>query len=104
MMHFVNSYACVCVLFGVVTITGMAEKFDLDSLIVFHKILSQNAFNFSSIAAEGNVGDFAHQVETYYNETKLHSPRTICEVGFNAGHSAATFLFSSPITTSYLGL
>lgn len=65
-----------------------------------HNQLSSIARRDSKI--EGNIGDHMQQVRGYFNISKIYQPGSICEIGFNAGHSASTFLFASP-KASYLG-
>ena len=43
-------------------------------------------------AGRSHVGCRPQQYQSYYNLIRAHKPRSICEIGFNGGHSAAVFL------------
>lgn len=43
-------------------------------------------------AGRSHVGCRPQQYQSYYNLIRAHKPRSICETGFNGGHSAAVFL------------
>jgi len=80
------------------SIEAQGDVFSLQALFEFHKRLSTNMLQYQ--VTEGNIGDYPSQIEAYYNFAKKHAPRQICEIGFNAGHSASVFNFASP-TSNY---
>jgi len=43
-----------------------------------------------------NSGQFHEQVRSYFTISEKFRPRVVCEVGFNAGHSAVSLLVGSP--------
>jgi len=52
-------------------------------------------------AIEGNTSHFPISYRTLFEFVKQHKPKTILEVGFNAGHSACCFLNASPDAAMY---
>lgn len=50
----------------------------------------------------GQIYQVPQEVAFYAAAARMPGVRTVCEVGFNAGHSAAVFLLSNP-QTSYIG-
>ena len=76
--------------------------FDIQSLISFHRQLFSNAIKLDA-GLEGTSGTILNQTLGYFNIATAIAPLSLCEVGFNAGHSASTFLFASPSHASYLG-
>ena len=54
-------------------------------------------------AVSGHSGESAEQTKFLFEVAARISPRQICEVGFNAGHSALTLLVGSGENSSYLG-
>lgn len=44
----------------------------------------------------GHIAQVPTQVETYLQLARRPEVRIICEIGFNAGHSAAVFLSAKP--------
>jgi len=49
----------------------------------------------------GSIGVARHQMDFYYRIASSPSIRTICEVGFNAGHSTALWLSANPTAHVY---
>ena len=47
----------------------------------------------------GSVAAHRHQIDFYYRVATSPAVRTICEVGFNAGHSTAVWLAANPAAT-----
>ena len=47
----------------------------------------------------GSVAAHRHQIDFYYRAATSPSVRTICEVGFNGGHSTAVWLAANPAAT-----
>jgi predicted O-methyltransferase YrrM len=45
---------------------------------------------------QGNIYDVMEEVKFYAHAANLDNVTVICETGFNAGHSAITFLFANP--------
>eukprot|EP01036_Dinobryon_divergens_P033619 gene33619-43449_t len=45
----------------------------------------------------GHIGDVPNELIDFASAATIPGVKTICEVGFNAGHSAAVFLFSNPL-------
>ena len=52
--------------------------------------------------SQGNIYDVEDEVLFYMKVARRPGIETICETGFNAGHSAITFLFANPRAT-YIG-
>lgn len=48
------------------------------------------------VYTEGNIASSEKAMAMYYNVARGPTVKTICEVGFNAGHSAALFLNANP--------
>jgi predicted O-methyltransferase YrrM len=60
---------------------------------------NERARNHSAMLRLGSVAAHAEQVQHYASLASRPSVRTICEVGFNAGHSAAVWLMANPNAT-----
>lgn len=58
--------------------------------------------NHTIFYSQGNIYDVEDQVKYYSHVANLPGVNVICETGFNAGHSAITFLFSNRNAT-YIG-
>ena len=50
------------------------------------------------VQVEGHVGNILYQTQAYYRLARLNFIKNICEIGFNAGHSAYIWLAASPKT------
>merc|ERR1719444_658065 len=48
------------------------------------------------VYTEGNIASSEKAMAMYYHVARGPTVKTICEVGFNAGHSAALFLNANP--------
>lgn len=53
-------------------------------------------------AGNSHIGNRGAQLHYYYQLTQLVEPSLVCEIGFNGGHSAATFLAAAPPRRSRL--
>lgn len=100
-------YFCIFVFLSLRILAQEVEQnYSFDRLIEVHKQLSENALKTSIENAvksvEGNIADVPKQTSDYYNLSRTLQPKFICEIGFNAGHSACAFLFGSP-RANYLG-
>jgi hypothetical protein len=82
------------------TAAGVARKSDrrysVRNLVALHESLSNLAENVTAKRPEGHSGSILNQTREYYYLSKEINAQVICEVGFNAGHSASSFLFGSP--------
>ena len=47
------------------------------------------------VSVEGNIGKLVGQQKFYYHLSRVKSVKTICEIGFNCGHSAFMWLVGS---------
>ena len=63
---------------------------------VYSKLLLELNEAVIHLHKEGGSTDIPEQIEIYWAAAKNPSLRTICEVGFNAGHSALLWLTASP--------
>ena len=54
-------------------------------------------------AVSGHSGESVEQTKFLFETAAWISPQQICEVGFNAGHSALTLLLAAGENSSYLG-
>lgn len=54
-------------------------------------------------AVSGHSGESTSHTRFLFDAAFLHSPKRICEVGFNVGHSAASLLIAAGGNASYLG-
>ena len=61
--------------------------------------LNRHLFKQNAVVSEGHSGQFAEEQRLYEAVAKNISAPHICEVGFNAGHSAALWLWSNPRAT-----
>ena len=50
----------------------------------------------ANVWREGHLASSEHQLSFYFEVAKAPYVKTVCEVGFNAGHSAAVFLIANP--------
>merc|ERR1719215_2476005 len=53
------------------------------------------------VYTEGNIASSEKAMSMYFNVARGPTVRNICEVGFNAGHSAAVFLNANPEANMY---
>mmetsp|Transcript_3649 Transcript_3649/g.7982 ORF Transcript_3649/g.7982 Transcript_3649/m.7982 type:complete len:259 (+) Transcript_3649:81-857(+) len=53
------------------------------------------------VYTEGNIASSEKAMSMYYHVARGPTVKTICEVGFNAGHSAAIFLNANPEAVVY---
>ncbi|CAJ1432144.1 unnamed protein product, partial [Effrenium voratum] len=63
----------------------------------------REAFGWDGWAVSGHTGESPEQTAFLFEVAASLAPSAICEVGFNAGHSAATLLAAGPENASYLG-
>mmetsp|Transcript_5885 Transcript_5885/g.17669 ORF Transcript_5885/g.17669 Transcript_5885/m.17669 type:complete len:193 (+) Transcript_5885:279-857(+) len=92
-----------------IDIDSMAAKYrsigdwSLESLSELHHFLDWFAVFLlkGERAVEGHSGQVYQQVAMYFKTTAHFQPEVICEIGFNAGHSASTFLSAAPNATYY---
>jgi hypothetical protein len=84
--------------------TTMLEGDFRPTLLIFMEGLSRVAeiaapgFDWNSM---GHIGQIPQQIMYFYKEAKNPAVKTICEIGFNAGHSSAVFLIANPNATLY---
>ena len=64
-------------------------------------MLGLRGYNDLPETPEGNTSHFPVSYNALFEFVKQHKPKTILEVGFNAGHSACCFLNASPNATMY---
>jgi hypothetical protein len=86
----------------IITANELKSSFTFDELLNFTNILNNNMKDKQKDRFEGNIANNNIQVTSYYNLTHKYMPSIICEIGFNAGHSAATLLFGTHIDAKYL--
>ncbi|KAK4524409.1 hypothetical protein GAYE_SCF03G2310 [Galdieria yellowstonensis] len=78
---------------------------DIEHVHLFHDQLTNLVNQIAPNELEGNSADSRLQTQWYYFLAKAHVTTrqpTICEVGFNAGHAAVTWLSALPNAT-YIG-
>lgn len=82
-----------------------AAGWDLETLaLLHHKMALFAIMNAGKEDLEGFSAQVYPEVVSHFKVTKELRPNTICEIGFNAGHSAATFLSASaPQGALYFG-
>jgi len=61
----------------------------------------QQASNVATMLRAGSTARFRHQTDFYYRLGTSPWIKTVCEIGFNVGHSTAIWLSSNPLTTVY---
>ena len=66
---------------------------ELDAVVAAH---SWSAWKRAANTRLGSVAAIRPQVDFYFSVASKPSVRTVCEVGFNAGHSAALWLSAKP--------
>lgn len=74
-------------------------NFDLHNI---YDQLERNALKFDK-RIEGNIGNIPDQTNIYRKLAFIRKAKTICETGFNAGHSAASWLYYSDPGAIYYG-
>jgi len=69
------------------------------SLVSVHRRLENNARRVEGpgVHIEGRSGQIKSQISRHMQLARRRRARTICETGFNAGHSAATWLYNSAL-------
>jgi len=68
----------------------------------FHAALLYDAQHSPTDArVEGHTGECPEESANYLKFTAERNPGVLCEIGFNAGHSAITFLMAAPKTKYY---
>jgi hypothetical protein len=77
---------------------------DLSEYEALHKNLTAHWRTIEPDAAsrEGNSADLVYERKLYVGLASLPDVRTICEIGFNAGHSASTWLKANPTATVHM--
>lgn len=85
-----------------VQLASLTQCFDLDSV---HDKLWKNALRIEGKKnqVEGTSFQSARQLEVHKSLARGRQGKTICETGFNAGHSAATWLNTSAPGAQYYG-
>lgn len=84
---------------------SQVKEWSAEDLQRLHRDLINTAlFNAEPGGIEGFSGQVPAEVQFLYENSKRERPATICEIGFNAGHSAATLMAGSADTVpTYYG-